>query len=166
MYALSSRSKSKSSYAQISGVVTNIVDNGFIFPVAGPNSFIDSFGYPRPGHSHQGTDIMAPKGTPVVASINGVFKAKKGSRHTYGGGWRGMLYASNGTYYYYAHLDDFAPGILASSSSYSSGVSVKAGQVIGYVGNSGNAGPYHLHFEIHPGGGGAINPYPILKAAQ
>lgn len=163
-YSLSSRSRG--SYPKISGIISSILKSGFIFPVAGPNSYIDSYGASRPGHRHQGTDIMAARGTPVVAVVNGVFRAKKGSRNTYGGGWRGMLYASDGTYYYYAHLDDFAPSIQASSNSYSSGVSVKAGQVIGYVGNSGNAGPYHLHFEIHPGGGGSINPYPILRASQ
>lgn len=73
------------------------------------------------------------------------------------GGKSLRLTAPDGTYYFYAHLDSFAPGIGA-------GTAVRAGQVIGYNGATGNAHEPHLHFEIHPGGGAAVNPYPFLKA--
>ena len=63
----------------------------------------------------------------------------------------------DGTYVFYAHLTALAPGIEL-------GVPVTAGQLIGTVGMTGNAATPHLHFEIHPQGGAAINPYPIVKA--
>ena len=63
----------------------------------------------------------------------------------------------DGTYFTYLHLSDFAPGIEV-------GTKVKAGDIIGFNGNTGNSSTPHLHFEIHPGGGAAINPYPYLKA--
>ena len=66
---------------------------------------------------------------------------------------------ADGTYFFYAHLDTFAEGIAE-------GVAVTAGQVIGTVGSTGNAGTAHLHFEVHPGGGAAVNPYPIIKAVD
>ena len=61
------------------------------------------------------------------------------------------------TYYFYGHFSRFAPGLTVGSK-------VKAGQIIGYVGMTGNAGVPHLHFEVHPGGGAAINPTPVVKA--
>jgi murein DD-endopeptidase MepM/ murein hydrolase activator NlpD len=122
-----------------------------VCPVAGPNSFVDSFGWPRVGHTHQGIDLIAPFGTPVVAAHPGV--VSRGSSSS--GGLQAYVRASNGTYTFYAHL---------SSYSSASG-SVGAGTVIGYVGSTGNAGSTnHLHFEYHPGGGGAVNPYQLLRA--
>jgi murein DD-endopeptidase MepM/ murein hydrolase activator NlpD len=121
-----------------------------VCPVAGPNSFVDSFGWPRVGHTHQGTDMIAPFGTPVVAAHPGV--ASFGSSSS--GGLQAYVRAPSGTYTFYAHL-----------SSYGQGGSVGAGTVIGYVGSTGNAGSTnHLHFEYHPGGGAAINPYQMLLA--
>ena len=63
----------------------------------------------------------------------------------------------DGTYFFYGHLSALAPGIAV-------GTAVSAGQVVGYVGRTGNAGVLHLHLEVHPGGGSAVNPYPIVKA--
>jgi murein DD-endopeptidase MepM/ murein hydrolase activator NlpD len=122
-----------------------------VCPVAGPNSFVDSFGWPRDGHTHQGIDLIAPFGTPIVAAHPGVVSHSSSSS----GGIQAYVRASSGTYTFYAHL-----------SSYSSaGGSVGAGTVIGYVGSTGNAGSVnHLHFEYHPGGGAAIDPYQMLLA--
>ena len=121
-----------------------------VCPVAGPNSFVDSFGWPRDGHTHQGTDMIAPFGTPVVAAHAGTVSHSSSSS----GGIQAYVHGSAG-YSFYAHL---------SSYSSASG-SVSAGTVIGYVGSTGNAGSVnHLHFEWHPGGGAAVNPYPLLLA--
>ena len=132
--------------------------DGFVFPIAGDCEFIDSWGYPRSGGRwHQGADIFATRGTPVVASENGVLDGV-GSGTL--GGIKLWVNGESGNEYYYAHLAAYAPGVR-------DGMSVRAGEVVGYVGDTGNAkgtSP-HLHFEIHPGGAGPANPYPILKAA-
>jgi murein DD-endopeptidase MepM/ murein hydrolase activator NlpD len=121
-----------------------------VCPVAGPNSFVDSFGWPRSGHTHQGTDMISPFGTPVVAAHSGTVSRSSSSS----GGLQAYVHGSGG-YSFYAHL---------SSYSGASG-SVSTGTVIGYVGSTGNAGSVnHLHFEWHPGGGSAINPYSLLRA--
>lgn len=122
-----------------------------VCPVAGPNSFVDSFGWPRVGHTHQGIDLISPAGTPVVAAHPGVVSRSSSST----GGLQAYVRAPSGTYTFYAHLS----GYSGSSGS------VGAGTVIGYVGSTGNAGSTnHLHFEYHPGGGAAINPYSMLVA--
>jgi len=126
----------------------------FIFPVAGPHAYSNDWGEPRSGHRHQGTDIFALRGTPVVAVVGGSVSGDYSGR----AGKMLYLYGSDGNSYEYMHLDGFA---VTQGE-------VAAGQVIGYVGSTGNArgGSPHLHFEIHPGGGGPINPYPILRAAE
>jgi murein DD-endopeptidase MepM/ murein hydrolase activator NlpD len=121
-----------------------------VCPVAGPNSFVDSFGWPRDGHTHQGIDLIAPFGTPVVAAHPGSVIHSSSSS----GGISAYVYGSGG-YSFYAHLS----GYSGASGS------VGAGTVIGYVGSTGNAGSTnHLHFEWHPGGGAAVNPYLMLLA--
>ena len=129
-----------------------------VFPMQGRCGFTDTWGQARSeGRSHEGTDVMGARGLALYATNDGVI-----SRMSTGGRLGGnVIYVKipNGTYFYYAHLDSFAPGMAA-------GVPVKAGQIIGYVGSTGDAGTPHLHFEIHPFGGAAVNPYVILKAAD
>jgi len=124
----------------------------WICPVQGPRAFSDDFGQPRSGgRKHQGNDILAPRGTPVVAPVAG-----SAQQHDNGlGGHAFYLHGVDGVTYYGAHLDSY-------TSNYGN---VPAGTVLGYVGNTGDArnGPTHLHFEVHPGGGAAIDPYPTLK---
>lgn len=142
---------------------SEIVIRGFVFPVGDPHSFGDSFGAPRMmgtgfEHAHQGTDIMAPFGTPLLACERGII-TKMGSDVL--GGTKIWVKGESGTYYYYAHLQSFAEGMV-------DGLVVEAGTVIGYVGDTGNArgGAPHVHFEIHPDGGPAVNPYPLLKVVD
>jgi murein DD-endopeptidase MepM/ murein hydrolase activator NlpD len=137
-----------------------IVGGGFVFPVGGPHSFSDTFGAPRMfgtayAHLHQGTDIFAAHGTPLLACERGVL-IKIGTDTL--GGTKLWLVGASGTRYYYAHLSAFAPDVVENKV-------VAAGDVIGYVGNTGNAQttPAHLHFEVHPNGGAAVNPYPLLR---
>ena len=129
-----------------------------VFPMQGRCGFTDTWGQARSeGRSHEGTDIIGARGLALYATNDGVIsKVSTGGRN---GGNAIYLTLPNGTYFYYAHLDSFAPGIAA-------GVPVKAGQVIGYNGSTGNTETPHLHFEVHPFGGPAVNPYAILKAVD
>jgi murein DD-endopeptidase MepM/ murein hydrolase activator NlpD len=123
----------------------------WICPVAGPNAFSNDYGAPRGGgRSHQGNDILAAKGTPVVANVSGVVTQRNGEVS----GLAYFLAGDDGNRYFGAHLDSFG----ASGR-------VSAGTRIGTVGNTGDAagGPPHLHFEIHPGGSGYTNPYSTLR---
>lgn len=129
---------------------------GGVCPVAGAVSFTDSWGAPRSGgRSHKGVDMIAARGVPIVAIFSGT--VHRTSNSSLGG--KSVYFRSDaGDIYYYAHLDDFG--------DISSGMSVSAGYVLGYNGSSGNAPSYlpHLHFEYHPGGGSAVNPYPLVRS--
>jgi murein DD-endopeptidase MepM/ murein hydrolase activator NlpD len=146
-------------------VSARLSSGGFVFPVYGTASFGDSFGAPRPdvpGGWHHGEDIFAAAGTPLLAVADGTL-------HTIGfnriGGYRLWLRDDGGDEFYYAHLSAYSP--LAVE-----GRRVTAGDVIGFVGATGDAdgGPPHLHFEIHPaamaglGYDGVVAPYSILLA--
>jgi hypothetical protein len=146
-----------------------------IFPVVGPVSYTDDFGDARGSGSHEGNDIMAAKKSVAVAVEDGTVKFWTTS-------WRAgcmlYLYGKSGTTYLYIHLNNdrtaandntgaCVPGI-AYARGLTSGSKVKAGQMIAYVGDSGDAdgGAAHLHFEVHPDDGGAVSPYPYLRKAQ
>jgi hypothetical protein len=129
-----------------------------VFPVQGPCSFGDTYGAPRSGgRSHEGVDIIAKTGQFVYAVKDGVLTKRyldaPGSLS--GNGWR--LTIGDGTYFFYAHLSTFAPGLSVGSA-------VKAGQILGQVGMTGDAPIPHTHFEVHPGGGASVNPTPIVRA--
>ena len=126
-------------------------------PIAGACWYSDTWQASRGGgRVHLGVDIGAAEGTPLRAVVGGritkVHHDRTGSRS----GNALYLTMPDGTYFFYGHLAGFADGIEL-------GVPVRAGQVIGYLGSTGNAGVSHLHLEVHPGGGSAINPYPIVR---
>lgn len=129
---------------------------GMACPVDGFSTFTDTWGAPRSGgRSHQGVDMLAARGTPLAAIEAGTI------RRLGNGGLGGItiwLTGQSGDEYYYAHLNDWAPGL-------SVGQSVAVGELVGYVGSTGNASYSvpHLHFEFHPGGGSAVNPYSLVK---
>jgi murein DD-endopeptidase MepM/ murein hydrolase activator NlpD len=134
-----------------SGPGTGQAISGLTCPVPGA-AFSDDWGQPRSGgRSHQGTDMFAGMGAPNNAVIGGTVSVQSG------GAGGNMLYlaGNDGNTYIYMHLSSYA----VSSGS------VSQGQVVAYLGDTGNAsGTPHTHFEIHPGGGGAINPYPTLAS--
>jgi murein DD-endopeptidase MepM/ murein hydrolase activator NlpD len=126
-----------------------------VCPVDGATTFRDSWGEPRPGgRGHAGTDLMAAPGTPLVAIESGVIWYM--SWH-YAGGNGLYIDGESGDRWYYAHLQDYAPGMAT-------GVRVSAGQLVGYVGSTGNASTPHLHLGYLPGAVSYDNPYPIVAA--
>jgi len=146
-----------------------------IFPVAGAATYTDDFGQPRGTGVHQGNDMLAVKKTPVVAAEAGKIEFWTTSASA---GCMLYLYGVSGTMYEYIHLNNdltmgndnrgkCVPGV-SYARGLKNGAKVSAGQMIGYVGDSGDANGIHahLHFEVHPGGGAAVSPYPYLQAAQ
>jgi murein DD-endopeptidase MepM/ murein hydrolase activator NlpD len=125
------------------------------FPVAGRATYTDDFLEPRTAptpHLHQGIDIVANTGTPVVASGAGVVRLSSAmSGDDPDGGNAINLVTADGTRYYYAHLDHFTSGL-------NDGQQVAQGDILGVVGSTGDATGPHLHFEIHPNDGAAIDP--------
>lgn len=123
-----------------------------------PNTFVDSWHAPRSGgRLHKGVDLLADYGTPVRAFYDGVlFRVGVGRL----GGNYIWLRTDWGDEFYYAHLNNYADGVRV-------GLEVSQGDIIGYVGATGNSPPSipHLHFEYHPGGGAAINPYNLAVEA-
>ena len=138
------------------GPVASPVNKGpWTCPVQGGATFTNDWGFPRSGgRRHQGNDMFAARGTPVVASVGGSYRRSSNGL----GGISYYLQGDDGNTYYGTHMAGYGsvgPG------------QVPQGAVLGFVGNSGNArgtSP-HLHFEIHPGGGGAVNPFPTISRA-
>jgi murein DD-endopeptidase MepM/ murein hydrolase activator NlpD len=153
------------STAQLLAALQSLVDVGLSqqeamavgmghFPVGGQAAYSDDFLAPRftpTFHLHQGNDIIAASGTPVRAPFDGAVSFSSDPA----GGNDVYVRTGDGTYYFGAHLASYAKNV-------SSGQAVKQGQIVGYVGSTGDASGPHLHFEIHPKGGGAVNPKPIL----
>lgn len=137
--------------------IDNAVQSGVYACIHDSNSFVDSWGAPRSGgRRHKGTDVMAPYNVPVYAFTNGVITRMNTGNL---GGVQLYLYGDDNNEYFYSHLAGYADTAYV-------GKRVEAGEMIAYNGDTGNArGTPHVHFELHPGGGGAINPYPYLRAA-
>ena len=146
-----------------------------VFPVVAPTVFRDDFGEQRARWPHPGNDLVAAKRSPVLAVESGVV-----SFYTRSASAGCMLYlrGDSGTVYQYVHLNNDlgagndnrggCTGGVAWPASLRDGQRVAAGQLIGYVGDSGdaNGAPAHLHFEVRPGGGAPVSPYPWLVAAK
>ena len=127
----------------------------WLCPIQGGATFTNDWGFPRSGgRRHQGNDLFAARGTPVVASVSGSYRRSQNGL----GGVTYYLQGDDGNTYYGAHMAGYGPVGPGR---------VPQGAVLGFVGNSGNArgtSP-HLHFEIRPGGGGPVNPYPTVSRA-
>ena len=146
-----------------------------IFPVVGATDFSDDFGAARAQGGHQGNDLLAARHTPVVAAEAGRIQFWTASASA---GCMLYLYGHSGTTYQYVHLNDDVGagndnrGRCVAGTAYApdlrDGQSVAAGQLLGFVGDSGDAeGRHpHLHFELHPGGGAAVSPYRWLRRAS
>ncbi len=158
--------------AGTAAAATPKVPDHIIFPVVGQVSYINDFGAPRRGGPHQGNDLTSAKKSPAVAAESGTVKYWTTSRAA---GCMLYLYGESGTMYYYIHLnndltaknDNRGKCVRGVAYAVRNGARVAAGQQIAYVGDSGDAdgGMSHLHFEVHPGGGHAVSPYPYLQKA-
>ena len=125
----------------------------FVCPIAGPLAFSDDFGAPRGGgRRHMGNDLLSPRGTPNVAVVDGAIETRPWA----GGGITIFLRGDDGNTYIYMHLMQIVGAIPRR---------VAQGELIGLVGNTGDAQGYHTHFEFHPANGDAVSPYPLLSQA-
>ncbi len=148
---------------------------GLLFPVLGGGSFTNDFNSPRSNGAHNATDIIAPKHTPVVAAVDGVVEWVNYPQPSWG--WALSIKDAEGYSYWYLHLnndnqgtdDGMASPMRTYAPDIPRGATVKRGQLLGYVGDSGNAESTvsHLHFEILNGNNNdeRINPYPYLLEA-
>ncbi len=146
-----------------------------VFPVVGSVTYRDDFGEPRARWPHPGNDLIAPKRAIAVASEAGKISFWT---HSATAGCMLYLYGASGTTYQYIHLNNDLTrgndnrGACVAGTAYAPGLKdgaeVAAGQPIGYVGDSGDANGVHahLHFEVHPGGGKPVDPYPYLRRAE
>jgi murein DD-endopeptidase MepM/ murein hydrolase activator NlpD len=126
-------------------------------PVQPPCTFTDTWGAARDaGRVHEGTDIMAAEGQQLYAVTDGTVTKLYSADTNARTGNRLILTAADKTYFFYGHLSALAPGLAVGST-------VTAGQLVGYVGHTGNTTVSHLHLEIHPGGGDPVNPYATLQ---
>jgi hypothetical protein len=158
--------------AGTAGAAAPKVPDHIIFPVVAQVNYVDDFGSPRGSGVHQGNDLMSAKRSPAVAAEAGTVKYWTTSRAA---GCMLYLYGESGTVYYYIHLnndvtlrnDNRGKCVRGVAYVVKNGARVAAGQQIAYVGDSGdaNGGASHLHFEVHPGGGRAVSPYPYLQKA-
>ena len=143
-----------------------------LFPVVGTVTYQDDFGEPRGALKHQGNDLLGDKRAPVVAVEAGKIEYWTTSASA---GCMLYLYGASGTMYEYIHLnndltaanDNRGKCVQGVSYAVPDGSHVEAGQVIGYLGDSGDANGIHphLHFEVHPNGGKAVDPFPFIKKA-
>jgi len=134
------------------------IAGGVHFPVAGPTTWSDDWLFPRyfPSfHLHKGLDMFAAMGTPVRAPFDGILKFTDGAV----GGMAAYVTMPDGTYVYMAHLSAYGPGK-------STGQTVKQGEIVGFVGDSGDArgGAPHVHLQLHPKGGDPVPPKPTVDA--
>ena len=145
------------------GIHPKLTAGHYVFPVYGPSSYIDTFGAARSDVSyHHGDDIFGQLGQPLVACADGTVFSVGWNKI---GGNRLWIVDAEGNQFYYAHLSAFATTAV-------NGAHVKAGQVVGFMGHTGDAEgtPVHLHFEVHPvsllylGYDGAVDPTPYLDA--
>ena len=146
-----------------------------VFPVLGRTQLTNSFGDPRGQGAHEGEDIMAPRKAPAIAAEAGKVRFYSGSGRA---GCMLYLYGDSGTKYLYVHLNNDLTmtndnrGTCVQGVAFARGLKdgqrVLAGQPVGFVGDSGDADGIspHLHFEMHPGGGAAIDPYPHVRVAK
>jgi peptidoglycan hydrolase-like protein with peptidoglycan-binding domain len=128
------------------------------FPIQGQCYYGNTWHAPRGnGRLHEGVDVIAGEGNLLYAVVDGTITKQYWDQPGALAGNGLRVAQSDGTYFTYLHMSGFAPGIEV-------GAKVKAGDVVGFVGNTGSSATPHLHFEIHPSGGAAVNPYPYLKA--
>jgi peptidoglycan hydrolase-like protein with peptidoglycan-binding domain len=129
------------------------------FPVQGPCSFSNTWHAPRGDRKHLGVDIIAREGNLIYAVADGTITRVYNEATSKRAGNGVRLTTADGTYFFYAHFQKVADGITV-------GTKVKAGQVIGYNGKTGNTSTPHLHFEIHPQGGAPIDPTSAVAAVN